>query len=600
MAKMIPASIVSDKMSKAERDKIRAELKVFNLLKDDPYTEKWTILHSLELARRGKRKPYGEIDFVVIIPKEGIICLEVKGGGISYDKEKGQWKSRDYDGKEFLLSRSPFVQSRDSMDGLRNSIIQHFGEGSRESQCPTGCMVVFPDADSPPSMPGFESCDVIDWRGLRDRPISSSIMNNVRNRLREFQRSRKREEPVPIPSEVEKISKFLRPDFECIPAKGPWLEEEEQELIRLTEEQYERIDELADNPRCLFEGAAGTGKTLLALEFSRREDEKGEKVLFICYNQLLSQYFKEWTEGTNITSGTFHGVVKNLIEKSKYHREFSEKECELLKNDKKKLFDEIYPFYGEMALEQLGPQFDLLVMDEAQDLCREETLNVLDVAICGGLSSGRWAVFGDFSRQNIYDYGKKEDIIRTLESYCKHPVRNKLMRNCRNTGRIAKETYLLSGFQSPPSRFTEEQGPPVEYEYWKSPDDFKNRIERKIKNLIKEGISIEDIVILSPRRLKSSILAEVKKISGFPLEDGSRDLKIMEKKKVIKFSTIHSFKGLERPVIIVVDIEEVRGDSPQSLLYVSMSRAKSLLILMINKRFKKLIDEIKKPTKKYT
>lgn len=593
MAKMIPANIVYDKTSKADRKKIGAELKIFKRLKDDPYTEGWTVLHSLELARRGKKKPYGEIDFVVIIPKEGIICLEVKGGGISY--EEGLWKSIDRDGKESPLKKSPFVQSRESMHALRESIAQHFGTSSRESQCPTGCMVVFPEANSPPPMPGFEPSDVIDYSDLQDRPISSFIMNNVRNRLREFQWNR--ESPVPTPPEVKKISKFLRPDFECIPVKGSWLEETERELVRLTEEQYERIDELEDNPRCLFEGAAGTGKTLLALEFSQREDKKGEKVLLICYNQLLSQCFKEWTKGTNITADTFHGAVKNLIEKSKWKREFSEREHEL-KNDKEKLFGEVYPFYGEMALEQLGPQFDLLVMDEAQDLCREEILNVLDVAIHGGLSGGRWAIFGDFSRQNIYNYGKKEDVIGTLKRYCQHPVRNKLRRNCRNTKRIAEETYLLSGFQSPPSRFAEEQGPPVEYEYWKSSEDFENLIERKIKDLIKGDVSVEDIVILSPKRLESSMLAKVKKISGFPLEDGSRDLNIMKKKRVIKFSTIHSFKGLESPVIIVVDIEEVLGDYPQSLLYVSMSRAKSLLILMINNRVRKLIDEIKKPTKK--
>ena len=81
----------------------------------------------------------------------------------------------------------------------------------------------------------------------------------------------------------------------------------------------------------------------------------------------------------------------------------------------------MYSFYGEMALEELGPQFDLLVMDEAQDLCRKEILDVLNAAIQKGLSSGHWAVFGDFSRQNIYDYSEKEELIGTLKNYCPHP-----------------------------------------------------------------------------------------------------------------------------------------------------------------------------------
>ena len=73
---------------------------------------------------------------------------------------------------------------------------------------------------------------------------------------------------------------------------------------------------------------------------------------------------------------------------------------------------------------------------------------------------------------------------------------------------------------------------------------------------------------------------------------------IMRKKKIVKFSTIHSFKGLESPVVIVVvgGIEEVDRNNSQSLLYVSMSRAKSLLILMINEKARNLIDGLKKTT----
>ncbi len=582
MAKMIPAYIVDYKTSLAER-------KIFGLLKNDPDTEGWTVFHSIELVRRGKKKPYGEIDFVIVVPEEGIVCLEIKGGGISC--EDGKWKSTNRNGEEFILKKSPFSQAKDSMYALRDSIKKHFGEGSRESRCPIERMVIFPDADCPPVTPEFERSEVIDSADLRNRQISSSIMSVVRKKLRELQPDRKK--PVPTPSEVKEISKFLRPNFERVPVKGSWLEETEQELLRLTEEQYGIIDQLEENPRCLFEGAAGTGKTLLALEFSRRADLNGEKVLLICYNHLLSQRFKEWTKDTGITTGTFHSVLENLIANSEYDAEFREEKIRL-KNDQKKLFNEMYPFYGQMALEELGPQFDLLVMDEAQDLCRKGMLDVLNDAIRRGLSDGRWAIFGDFSRQNIYDYGEKENPVDTLKSYCRYPAQSKLTLNCRNTRRIAKETYLLSGFESPPSRFGEEQGPPIEYEYWKNSRDLVNLLERKIKALIKDGVPVEDIVVLSPRRLQSSALADVEKISGFPLEDGSRDLSIMKKKKIVKFSTIHSFKGLESPVIIVVDIEEVIGDRHQSLLYVSMSRAKSLLLLMANEQVKDSIVLIKK------
>ncbi|MCY3826280.1 MAG: nuclease-related domain-containing protein, partial [Candidatus Dadabacteria bacterium] len=240
MARMIPAYIADDKTSLAER-------RIFSQLKDDPDTAEWTVLHPLELARRGKKKPYGEIDFVVIMPGEGIICLEIKGGGISC--EEGQWKTTNRHGQEFLLKKSPFAQARDSMYALRNSIMEHFGEGSRESRCPIGYGVVFPDAHCPPLTPEFERSDVIDFSDLRDRPISYCVLNIARKRLREFQP--RGERPVPAHTEAKRISGFLRPDFERVAAKAAWLEEAEENLLRLTEEQYEIIDQLEDNPRCL-------------------------------------------------------------------------------------------------------------------------------------------------------------------------------------------------------------------------------------------------------------------------------------------------------------------------------------------------------------
>ena len=72
MARMIPARIDDAVESSAER-------RIFDLLQTDPGTNGWIVLHSLGLARR-RTGPFGEIDFVVIIPGEGILCLEVKEG----------------------------------------------------------------------------------------------------------------------------------------------------------------------------------------------------------------------------------------------------------------------------------------------------------------------------------------------------------------------------------------------------------------------------------------------------------------------------------------------------------------------------------------
>ena len=186
--------------------------------------------------------------------------------------ENGVWRTIDRHENVALLNKSPFMQARESMFALRNSVIEHFGPRSDEAACPFGYAVVLPDVTSPPPTPEFERSDVIDSDDLR-RPISISINTLIRRRLREFQpRSGER---FPSPSQCRAIQTYLRPDFDLVIAKSVFLGQTEAKLMSLTEEQYDRLDELEENPRCLFEGADGTGKTLLALEYARRADRGG-------------------------------------------------------------------------------------------------------------------------------------------------------------------------------------------------------------------------------------------------------------------------------------------------------------------------------------
>ena len=219
----------------------------------------------------------------------------------------------------------------------------------------------------------------------------------------------------------------------------------EKKLLRLTEEQYARLDELEANPRCLFEGAAGTGKTLLALEYARRASGNGSKVALLCFNRLLGAWLQQQTKGTGVAAGTWHAIMRRLILESSSANDFQEEEKKALQSgNARALFAETYPFYAELALEELGAPYDVVVMDEAQDLCNQQILDVLNLAMPGGLAGGRWAIFGDFTRQALY--GGTEDPVAALSRYCDHFVRANLTLNCRNTRRIAEETTLVAGF----------------------------------------------------------------------------------------------------------------------------------------------------------
>ena len=91
-------------------------------------------------------------------------------------------------------------------------------------------------------------------------------------------------------------------------------------------------------------------------------------------------------------------------------------------------------------------------------------------------------------------------------------------------------------------------------------------------------MQISDIVVLAPHKLEKTSLAGIERILKYPLQDISKGDSGNE--KALRFSTAHSFKGLESPVAILLDFDECRNRDPQSVRYVAMSRARSLLVFL--------------------
>ncbi len=573
MARMIPPQIEFAAASAAER-------RVFNFLSNDPGTDGWTALHSLGLARR-RAGPYGEIDFVVMIPGEGIVCLEVKGGRVSC--ENGNWRTMDRNGVIANLKMSPFMQAREAMFALKGNIKTHFGQGNPESKCPIGYAVVFPDVECPPATPEFEPADAIDVKDLLERPISESINRVVRSRLREFQS--RGGERYPTPPQLKAILEYLRRDFESAVTESVHISRTEEKLFRWTKEQSDCLSLLKNNRRCLFEGAAGTGKTLLALEYARQANESGEKVLFLCFNRPLGDWLKKQKVGEGVEIGTWHSAMGKFIYAGSDADEFEE-------YVRKKPDDDFhymrkgFSFYGELALEDRGDPFDVLVIDEAQDF-NKDMLDPLNKAIKGGLADGKWVIFGDFHRQALY--GKSSDPRADLSRFCGPDrfTKAELRINCRNTRGIAKAMAIIGDLDKPLRNHDQEEEKTVKPVYLKKGSDAQEELQNTVRRLMENNVSMDDVIILSRynRQNPKSVLAGVEQIQGFQLVDFRNAARAA--RKHIKFSTIHAFKGLESPVVILVDIDQVDDHKSQSLLYVGMSRARSLLIMLIDSKHSK-------------
>jgi hypothetical protein len=560
-----------------------AERRMFELLKADPATADWIVLHSLGLARRGV-KPYGEIDFVVLIPDTGIFCLEVKGGGVACTD--GVWTTKDRLNVVHSINRSPFIQAREGMFEVKNTLLARAPMGF-----PTGLVfgyaVILPDISFDVVCQEWEDWQVIDRDTLK-KPISTAVLR-LAAKQRELSPWAVAGEPTP--ATLRTIQQLLRPDFEVVMTCGAQIDEAELHLHKLTEDQFDRIDSFMDNPNCLVEGAAGTGKTMLAVEYARRTASEGKRTLLVCYNRMLGDWLgrraADFALGPNLVAGSYHRLIRDMIMHSSHAADFRKAE----QGRQDLLFSEAYPLMGQMAVEERNQPFDVIIIDEAQDLLEPGVLSVLDAALSGGFARGRWAAFGDFQRQAIFSSLTAEQMKALIANMAPGYTRGRLRTNCRNTRSIGEETALLSGFEAPPYRMGQIAGVPVDYDYYKDNEDQRTKLAAILRRLLSQQVRPEDIVVLSQFKLPNS---------GVAGTDGGPDFRLAEvedystprsRTPLIRFCTIQAFKGMESKVVVLCDVGHINENGPQSLLYVAMSRARTHLTVLLHEPTKPHMGE---------
>lgn len=566
MARMIPAAVNPDTPS--------SERRVFDALQRASGGEAWIILHSLGFSSAWTGE-YGEIDFVVIVPRVGIICIEVKGGTVAH--HDGVWTTRRHDAyASETLKRSPFRQAQEGMWKLRRAVEVRFGPGSLEAKCPLGWLVILPDVACPPISPEFTRGEVID---------ASDLEHDITKRIScapSIQRLLERSDLVsPAPGTCNRILHFLRPDFERLGLASTDMWNLERRIQSLTEEQYSVLDAISENPLCLVKGPAGTGKTNIALECGRRLSGTGKRVLLGCYNRYLGDWLRQCTAGyagVTVVAGHIHGILRDRIVHSSFAAELpAHGEAE---NDE--LYGRLYFELGALAIDELNERFDAVLIDEVQDMSAPQLADVVK-AWTEGVQDKRVILFGDFIRQALYDK-PHTDQQAVADAFAGIPVFS-LAINCRNTKRIALQTDLMCGFAG--TRVSEKQpeGDPVEIFFANDRSTVKT-LEKILATLRKAGHRPFHVVILGPRRFQNSVLAGHATVAGWRVRElavaGSDD---------IAYSTIHSFKGLERPIVIVIEVGSANMPETDSLLYVAMSRARARLFVICRDDARAVIEK---------
>lgn len=566
MARMIPQTIHPDVKSNAEK-------RIFSLLRDAPGTKDWVILHSLGLSRH-QTKRRGEIDFVILCNR-GVFVLEVKGGRIS--RNAGIWQTQDRYNEYATLHESPYEQASSAMFALERDIRAKFPDGHPLRRVIIGYGVMLPGTSE----------DTIEFGTDGDRGLTYCIedarqpVSRYIGRIAAFFEKKTPALQRPAPGDLEELVDFLRGDFDLLPPLWSKVKETEEELLELTREQYQILDAMAGRPRVLIRGAAGTGKTELARREALTAARSGKRVLFLCYNRLLAAKLKTdplmAQYASNLGIHSVYQYMDELIRMSPYADEFNAGRSNM---DNNELYGRCYPEYASLALlESEESQWDMIVVDEGQDLITEQILDFLGLCLAGGLESGIWRWFMDDNHQAaVYCVAEPASVSR-LEQF---GISHLLTVNCRNTRQIHDETRMLTNPEV--QAVARVDGLPVRYAWYANPSDQKKQLEKQIQRITTGGVSPADVIILSA-------VSRTKAVAGGLPEGKVRVLEEafligQDAAECIRYSTISAFKGLEADVVVLTDIKEFESDWWKSVLYVGMSRARVELIILLPERLR--------------
>jgi len=500
-------------------------------LPDDYY-----VFHSLKIASvRTNTFQENEGDFVVFNPNKGLICIEAKAGRVKY--QNGQWF---YGNDAPMHKGGPFRQA----DNIKWKIIDCIRDKGYDriiSRCKFFHAVWFPmlSVDDIKKIDLPTECTI---EQILTKESLSNIEEDI-NRIFSIQMFVGRNELIQNLSQNDiqtLINRILCPQFDIFPSSSTDNDLKKVIFHHLLDEQKNVLDFMIEQKTATVNGAAGTGKTMVALEKARRNADVGERVLFLCYNIRLKRFLDENFKNDYIDFYTIDGYA-----------------CRVCNTDK--------PNYAQLCeklieISEAGNfRYKHIIVDEGQDFgidCIEENdvIQLLKEVVTEDPVNGTFYVFYD-KLQLVQS--------RLVPGYIENAdCKVTLYRNCRNTVNIAKTSVRPLVDRRPLLKEGCIVGNPAVIHYC----DDEKKVEKELDSILSDYSEkgIHDIIILTCKTESKSRI--------------SKQIKDDKYKQKWEFSTCRKFKGLEADAVILVDLDMNSFDDQQALIYyVGTSRARLYL-----------------------
>lgn len=517
------------------------------------------VLHSFPWLRptrdlTGEPLREGEADFVILHPERGLLVLEVKGGR---PELTGRTWSRG--GKQM---RDPFDQARRSRYALLDAIEERTGRRVHRGLFTHGDVVVFPHANFPGTLPvNSDPRILVDAAGLETLPL----------RIEAAFAAWARSETHLAPNQFSQMLDALMPKLRLLRCASAEVSAEHDRIVQITLDQRATLLGLLEGERVLVEGTAGSGKTLLALEFALTLAERGERVLLLCYNRHLCAWLQEQAKhdpraqrtGGRLDITTFHACARNLAKRARVA-------FEVPSTGEQVFWDDEVPLIMEQALEVLRARghaeiYDAVVVDEAQDFAPDWWVTIESLSREG--RAGRLYAFHDLN-QSLRGAAKLPPV--------PFPTRFRLTTNCRNTKAIARSSASLARIEvrllpGSPSG----EAPAIR----RAPSNAAEAglVLAELRLLLHQGIKPQQLAIIGPTALGKGPLGHHHESHGVPLIDDASDWR---RGAGVLVTTARAFKGLEADIVIVYGLGSFGPLFTVTDLYVAWTRARHRLILV--------------------
>jgi hypothetical protein len=516
----------------------------------------------------------GEADVVIGDPDRGILVVEVKAGEVRRERD-GTW----YAGGR--LPRSPFEQAKDSRHTLVRKLIEQ--PGWQAGLVPiSGQAVAFPDVDMDSMGPRLnllgldaETELIADQSMFVDGDEGRAELRGFVDRAFELWRGKSGERP-PGRDGIDLLRATMTAPLEIRSMLRFEIATGQAETVRLTTGQYQLLSTLRGVRRAAIVGGAGTGKTMLAAEKARRLAREGFSTLLVCFNAPLARALGEDTREVadatgQLTVTTFHQLCQDLGREAGVLGERPDPVPQ-------SWWDETLPRALDEAVERLGPRFHAIVVDEGQDFDVGWLASLEELSIYG--RDDVMYVFHD-PAQAIY----REDVVDQL-GLQEYP----LELNCRNPQPIHDlvRQFAGGGLESIALRTDGRSPELIEADGDAATLEALRKVLHRLRN--EEGVAPWDIAVLTGVRLEHSAVWRQRTFGNEALanpsvDDAGHHLGLAAgatpdlPSDAILCETIRRFKGLERPVIALVELKP-DDDRLDQHLYVGASRARQHLVVI--------------------